>query len=192
MNRGLILAGLAFAVTGCTPAPHRDLASAVRPSEIAYVLCLQRRPGDDAACHKLRLPDPTSALAYGVCLQYHRLDVKACDDLRLAYETELRAYLAQPEPTVPSPLRPANRPRMTMQRAASLHKTAAALYKATSADAQTFTAALLIPQVRQKTEAVLRQPLSDAQLHRLAARERAEALYWYAYMQGLERAANTY
>jgi len=59
------------------------------------------------------------------------------------------------------------------------------LYVATSRDAQTFGAALLIPEVRQKIEKVL-GPLSDFKLKELAAQSNAEALYWYKYMQGLE------
>lgn len=35
--------------------------------------------------------------------------------------------------------------------------------------------------------AVLRQNLSDDQLKKLAGQARSEALYWYGYMQGLER-----
>jgi hypothetical protein len=188
----LIPAGLLALVAGCTPAPHNDLASVVQPSEIAYVVCLQNRPGDEAACKGLRLPDPSSAMAYGMCLEDHRLDVKACKDLRLTYEAELRAYLSQPGPAPSSPIATASAPQMPVQRARELRKTAEALYKATSIDAQTFEAALLIPDIRQKIAAVLRQNLSDEKLHTLASQARSEALYWYAYMQGLERAQNTY
>ncbi|HTV30526.1 MAG TPA: hypothetical protein VMF32_22470 [Xanthobacteraceae bacterium] len=65
------------------------------------------------------------------------------------------------------------------------HDMAEKLYVATSRDAQTFGAALLIPEVRQKIEKVL-GPLSDFKLKELAAQSNAEALYWYKYMQGLE------
>jgi hypothetical protein len=174
------------------PAPRHDLAGVVEPSEIASVMCLQNRPGDEAACKAVRLPDPASAMAYGVCLEYHRLDVKACGDLRAAYEAELRVYLALPGPAPNSPAGTANASQIPAQRARELHKTAEALYKATSTDAQTFEAALLIPDIRQKISAVLRQNLSDEKLHTLATQARSEALYWYAYMQGLERALNTY
>ena len=188
----MILAGLAAILAGCMPAPHPDLASAVQPSEIASVMCLENRPGDETGCNELRLPDPASAMAYGMCLEYHRLYVKACDDLRLAYEAELRAYLALPAPPPNSQGSTAPAPQMTAQRARELRQTAEALYKATSTDAQTFEAALLIPDIRQKIAAVLRQNLSDEKLHTLARQARSEALYWYAYMQGLERARNAY
>jgi hypothetical protein len=188
----VIVAGLFVIVSGCMPPPRRDLATIIEPSEIASALCEQSHPGDPAPCKALQLPDPTSAMAYGMCLQYHRLDVKACKDLRGVYEADLRAYLSQPWPEPNSQVRTANAPRMPAQRARDLHKTAEALYKATSTDAQTFEAALLIPDVRQKIAAVLRQNLSDEKLHTLASQARSEALYWYAYMQGLERAENTY
>lgn len=174
------------------PAPRRDLASIIEPSEIADALCQQSGPGDAAVCKALQLPDPTSAIAYGMCLQYHRLDIRACKDLRGVYEAELRAYLSRSGPEPNSQVATANAPQMPAQRARELHKTAEALYKATSTDAQTFEAALLIPDVRQKIAAVLRQNLSDEKLHTLASQARSEALYWYAYMQGLERAQNTY
>jgi hypothetical protein len=91
MRRHIVVAWLAAVAAGCTPVPHRDLA--VQPSEIAAAMCLQYRPGDETACTRLRLANPTSALAYGMCREYHKLDVKACNDLRMAYEAELRAYL---------------------------------------------------------------------------------------------------
>jgi hypothetical protein len=189
---GLLATGLAAIVAGCTPAPRHDLASVVAPSEIASLMCLENRSGNEAGCKEVRLPDPASAMAYGMCLEYHRLDVKACRDLRAAYEAELRAYLALPGRAPNSPAGAANAPQIPAQRARELHKTAEALYKATSTDAQTFEAALLIPDIRQKIAAVLRQNLSDEKLRTLATQARAEALYWYAYMQGLERAQNTY
>jgi len=188
----VIVAGLPAIVTGCMPAPRHDLANVVEPSEIANIMCLQKHPGDEAACSGMRLPDPTSAMAYGMCLQYHRLDLKACNDLRATYEAELRAYLSQPGPAPSSQGTAANPPQLPAQRARELHKTAEALYKATSTDAQTFEAALLLPDIRQKIAAVLRQNLSDEKLRTLATQARSEALYWYAYMQGLEQAQSTY
>jgi hypothetical protein len=191
LRRHIAVAGLAAIVAGCTPGSHPDLASAVQPSEIAYAVCLQYRPGG-GDCTGLRLPDPASALAYGTCLEYHnyhKLEVKACDDLRLAYETELRAYLERPEAT-PEEKMPKAGAQIAVQRARTLRNTAEALYKATSRDAQTFAAALLIPEVRLKVEHVWGQKLSDDELHKLADQARAEALYWYAYMQGLERTQN--
>jgi hypothetical protein len=69
-----------------------------------------------------------------------------------------------------------------------LHRNAQDLYKATSRDAETFEAALLIPEIRLKLEHALHQKLSDRMLRRLATQAKLEALYWYKYMQGLERA----
>jgi hypothetical protein len=65
------------------------------------------------------------------------------------------------------------------------HDMAERLYVATSRDAQTFQAALLIPEVRRKIEKVL-GPLSDLKLKQLAAQSNAEAIYWYEYIQGME------
>jgi len=70
----------------------------------------------------------------------------------------------------------------------ALRRNAEELYKATSRDAESFSAALLIPEVRLKLERALHQKLSDQMLRQLATRSKLEALYWYKYMQGLERA----
>jgi len=70
---------------------------------------------------------------------------------------------------------------------APLHRTAEQLYQATSRDAETFEAALLIPEVRLKLEQALHQKLPDQALRGLASHAKAEARYWYSYMQGLER-----
>jgi len=188
MIRSLILAGLATVAAACAASAPADLAGALQPAEIARILCLQSRPGDEPSCQGLQLPDPTAAMAYGMCLEYHRLDIRACKDLRLAYESELRAYLARPEPAPASPAASADKPPLTPGRARELHQSAAALYKATSTDAQTFAAALVIPEVRKKIETVFGQSLSSDRLRALAGQARAEALYWYSYMQGLERA----
>ncbi len=187
MKGGVILAGLSVVIASCALPQHDDLASSVQPADIAYRRCLQKRHGYAVTCKRLRLPDPTSTTAYGMCLQYHRVEPKACNDLRLAYENELRAYLSSPEPTANAPTSPTTRPPLTRRRARELYQTAEALFQATNSDAQTFTAALLIPDIRQKMEGALRKRLSDQQLHKLADQARAEALYWYEYMRGLER-----
>jgi hypothetical protein len=70
---------------------------------------------------------------------------------------------------------------------AQLHRAAEQLYQATSRDAETFEAALLIPEIRLRLEQALHQKLSDQMLRRLASQAKAEARYWYSYMQGLER-----
>ena len=68
---------------------------------------------------------------------------------------------------------------------------AAELYKAASSDADTFQAALLIPEVRKKIEAVLGRKLSDTQLRALIDNTRAEAVYWYARMTQSQPARDT-
>ena len=64
-------------------------------------------------------------------------------------------------------------------------RTAEALYKAANSDADTFQAALLIPEVRKKIEAALGRAPSDKQLRALVDSNRTEAVYWYGYAQRL-------
>ncbi|HEX2152011.1 MAG TPA: hypothetical protein VHG31_08450 [Stellaceae bacterium] len=71
------------------------------------------------------------------------------------------------------------------------YRTAEALYKAANSDADTFQAALLIPEIRKKIEAALGKRLSDAQLRALIDNNRAEAVSWYGYMQNLRPAPAT-
>ena len=186
-----MLALPAAILAGCGPAPRADLATAVQPAEVARALCLQTHPGDDPACQNIQLPDHASTQAYATCLDYHRLDVKACKDLRPAYEEELRAYLASPAARAGSSAPAPDRRPTVAQQSYVPYRTAAALYKATSTDAQTFTAALLIPDVRRKVEAALQQSLSDEKLRQLADQARSESLHWYAYMQRLERSSES-
>jgi hypothetical protein len=70
-------------------------------------------------------------------------------------------------------------------------RSAEELYRATSRDAETFQAALLIPEIRLKLERALHQKLPDQLLIRLASQAKMEALYWYRYMQILDRAPST-
>ena len=71
-------------------------------------------------------------------------------------------------------------------------RSAEELYKATSRDAETFEAALLIPEIRLKLERALHQKLPDQLLRRLEFQAKEEALYWYKYMQSLDRAPSTF
>lgn len=80
------------------------------------------------------------------------------------------------------PVRPIAQGQSTEQ----LWRKAQELYKATSRDAETFEAALLIPEIRLKIETALHQKLSDQMLRRLVNQSRSEAVFWYKYMQGLE------
>ena len=68
-----------------------------------------------------------------------------------------------------------------------LHHTAQELYTATSEDVHTFAAAQLIPELRTRIERALHRQLSNVDLRRLAIHAQAEALYWYQYMQGIEK-----
>ena len=185
LMRFFCLVLLAVATTACGT-PHGELASGAEPADIARAMCIKSNR-DQAACQNLQLPDPSSTLAYPTCLEYHRLDVKACSDLRSAYEGELRAYLVSTAPSAATPSAAPEQPPTLVQQENVPYQTAAALYKATSTDAQTFTAALLIPEVRRKVEAALRQSLSDDKLRKLADQAKAESLHWYAYLQRLER-----
>jgi hypothetical protein len=115
-------------------------------------------------------------------------DSKTRGELRASSETDLPAHSASPKAAGGAPAPPANGRESAAQRARRLHDDALALYKATSKDAETFTAALLLPEVRRKVEAALKQKLSNEQCRKLAQQAQAEAIYWYRYMQGLERA----
>jgi hypothetical protein len=72
-----------------------------------------------------------------------------------------------------------------------LHRTAEQLYIATSRDAETFKAAILIAEVRRKVERVIGR-VDDEKLQALSDKSRTEALYWYQYMQGLEQMEPAY
>jgi hypothetical protein len=98
-----------------------------------------------------------------------------------------RFRLAQNPPFAPTEDRQNRSPLHRVPR-----RTAEELYKATSRDAETFEAALLIPEVRLKLERALHQKLPDQLLKRLASEAKAEALYWYKYMQDLDRIPSTY
>jgi len=187
--RSAAISGIAFAAAlllGCAPAARPGLADAVTPAEIAFAMCREIRPGDDAACARLQLPDRAAQTAYALCLDYHPGDARPCRKVREAYEADLRAFLTAPRHEAAAAPPPSGEDRAP-QNYGRLHKQAEELYIATSRDAQSFEAALLIPAVRRKVEAVLGPELTDDQLRSLAAKSRAEALYWYAYMQGLER-----
>ncbi|HYU12330.1 MAG TPA: hypothetical protein VEK82_07135 [Stellaceae bacterium] len=184
--RGHITAiALVAVIAGCSSAPDK----ADDPSEIAYATCLEYRSGDPMPCRGLRLPDPASQVAYGMCLEYHPKDAAPCNRLRNAYRADLRAYLESLKAAAGSdPAKAGQAPRLDSRRVAELHHTAEELYKATSRDADIFANALLVAAMRRHVEGILGRPLSDQELRALADQSRAEAVYWYKYMQGLERA----
>jgi hypothetical protein len=186
LRRALTAAVLAATIVGCQPPVEHTARAAAQPSAIAVAMCSQYRPKDPAGCDRLRLPDPASEIAYAGCLEYNRKDLKPCGALRVAYESDLHAYLdttrshitrAVATPAAPSPAGDQTR---------VLHSTAVVLFKASNSDADTFQAALLIPDIRHNIELALGQHLSDAELQALIRKTRSEAVYWYTYMQRLE------
>ncbi len=94
-------------------------------------------------------------------------------------------HIEATRPHAPSGRPAAAGPQLNGDRSRVLYRTAAELFKASNSDAETFQAALVIPEIRRKIEAALRRPLSDAALNALVAKTRAEAVYWYRYLQQL-------
>ncbi len=184
--RGHIAAiALVAVIAGCSSAPDK----ADDPSEIAYATCLEYRGEDRMPCRGLQLPDPASQLAYSMCLEYHPKDAAPCNRLRDAYRADLRAYLESLKAAAgPDPAKAGQAPRLDPRRVADLHHTAEELYKATSRDVDIFANALLVAAMRRRVEGILGRTLSDQELRALADQSRTEAVYWYKYMQGLERA----
>jgi hypothetical protein len=186
MTRPIATALLAVIVAGWAPVQQHATASAALPAELAYLVCLQHPRLAEARCRKFHLPDPALATADALCVGSYQADIKTCGELRVASPGDPPAHSA-PAATVETQTPRPNGQGLAQRRIRQLDATAQALYKATSRDAETFTAALLLPDVRRKIEAVLRQKLSDEQCRVLARKAQAEALYWYRYMQGLER-----
>ena len=181
----LLALGAAFTADGC--APREDPRQAAEPAAIATAMCREHK-SDASVCAQFVPPPLASVTAYRECLDYNRRDLRPCAELRAAYEADLRAYLeAAPKAGLAAAPQLAAAAPITPPRLAELRRTAADLYRASSRDAQTFEAALLIPEVRDKVQSVLGQTLTDAALQALITKTRAEALYWYKYMQGLER-----
>jgi hypothetical protein len=172
------LAILALIAAGCPPAQQLSPARADQPSDVAPLTSWQHRQAGGAA--KNLQSAPLSGRAGGIGAAYHQADSRICGELPATPDANPPAALAAPKQT--------GGPGTPPARQRELHATALALYKATSRDAETFTAALLVPEVRRKVEAALGQKLSDEQCRAMVRQARAEALYWYQYMQGLERA----
>lgn len=184
-----ILAAIGLAAGGCAPAGPPDLATAVKPADIAYALCAQARPGTEATCSGLHLPLRESETAYSLCLDYHPGDARPCRKVREAYEADLKAFLVPGKSSAAIVSPRAEPPEIAAGSYRQRYRTAEQMYIATSRDAQTFEAALLIPEVRRRVQAVLGPDLTDEKLHALAAQSKGEAIYWYHYMQGLEKTA---
>ena len=184
IERGVMVLGFVAAVAGCAADPNHAARQAAQPAQIALAVCAGQHRRDMAACDSPRLPHPASEIAYATCLTYTQRDQTPCAGLRHAYEADLHKYFAGSGPTaiaaiaMPADAQPYRGARQWRQYAERL-------YPATSRDAQTFEAALLIPDIRKKVERVLGQRLSDNRLRALTAQADAEARYWYKYMQGL-------
>lgn len=188
MARILAAMALAAAAYSCAPAEQSDLAAAVTPADVAHALCLKYHQGDARACAGVALPTGGSQTAYQLCLDYHSVDPRPCKPVRDAYEAELRAYFEAPERKAGASGSAVaeDAPLIGEGRYRQLHRTAEQLYVATSRDAETFKAAILIPEIRRKVERVI-GPVDDLRLQALSEKSRAEAVYWYRYMQGLEQ-----
>ena len=185
MRRRIAAIAFVAAMAGCSSAPDK----ADDPSEIAYATCVEYRSEDGMPCKGLQLPDPASQLAYRMCLEYHPKNAAPCNRLRDAYRSDLRAYLESLKAAAGAdPAKAGQALRLDPRRAAELHHTAEELYKATSRDADIFATALLVAAMHHHVEGVLGRALSNQELRALADQSRAEAVYWYKYMQGLERA----
>ncbi len=123
----------------------------------------------DAAgeCESISLADRASEIAYATCLDYNRRDLRACGRLRQAYEDDVRGQLAAQAPPIAGTSLSEKRDALAGLAPGERYRTTEALYKAANSDADTFQAALLIPEVRKKIEAALGKRLSDDQLRAL-------------------------
>lgn len=158
------------------------------PAAIAAAICREVRK-TDGDCENVRLANRASEIAYATCLGYNRRDLLVCSRLRQAYEDDIRAEFGtrQPPGTAGPPSSEKHRALAGLQ-ADAQYRTAEALYKAANSDADTFQAALLIPDIRKKIETALGTRLSDAQLRALIDNNRAEAVSWYGFAQRLRPA----
>jgi len=159
----------------------------VRPSDIAYAMCAQYRPGAETTCSGLQLPLREAETAYSLCLDYHPGDARPCRKVRDAYEADLKMFLESGTGPAVASVPKGDIPEIAAGSERQRYRTAQQMYVATSRDAQTFEAALLIPEVRRRVQAVLGPDLTDDKLRALAAQSKGEAIYWYRYMQGLDQ-----
>ena len=187
MAGSLVAIALVVKLAGCAASGHPELATAVQPSDIAYAMCMEYRPGAATTCEGLQLPLRESETAYSLCLDYHPGDARPCGKVREAYEADLKAFLGSAKTPAATATPRAEPPEIAGGSYRQRYRTAEQMYIATSRDAQTFEAALLVPEVRRKVQAVLGPDLTDEKLQALAAQSKGEAIYWYRYMQGLEQ-----
>lgn len=176
-------AALFLPFLGCASPAEQASREASDPQAIAAAVCREGRT--DSKCARIPLADRASEIAYATCLDYNRRDLRACERLRQAYEDDIRRQLAAQAPSIARTSVSEKRSALASLEPRERYRTAEALYKAANSDADTFQAALLIPEVRKKIEGVLGKSLSDDQLRALIDNNRAEAIYWYGYLQGL-------
>src|SRR3954454_7833988 len=188
LEAGLTAAALVLPVLGCVPTAELSARRAVEPEAVAVAVC--REVAADAAvdCENVQPAQFASEIAYATCLDYNRRDPRTCSRLRQAYEDDIRAQLAARQSSAAETSLSEKRRALSGLQAGERQRTAEALYRAANSDADTFQAALLIPEVRKKIEAALGKRLSDAQLRALVENNRAEAVYWYGYAQNLRPA----
>jgi hypothetical protein len=179
-------AALVLPLLGCAPAVEQAARQAAEPEAVAAAVCRDTRTGGE--CESISLADRASEIAYATCLDYNRRDLRACDQLRQAYGDDVRRQLAAQAPPTAGTSLSEKRAALANLQPSERYRTTEALYKAANSDADTFQAALLIPEVRKKIEAALGRRLSDDQLRALVNNNRTEAIYWYGYLQRLRPA----
>lgn len=97
---------------------------------------------------------------------------------------------AKPMPKPQAQVKPKLDPAaMSADDLSSYRKEAEAHYKATSADAATFTRAQTDKQLRERVERTYQHALTDKQLRQMARQARARADYWRRYLEELNKIA---
>ena len=185
LEAGLAAAALVLPVLGCEPTAELSARQAVEPEAVAVAVCREVTADVAVDCESVQPAQFASEIAYATCLDYNRRDPRACGRLRQAYEDDIRAQLAARQSSAAETSLSEKRRALSGLQAGERQRTAEALYKAANSDADTFQAALLIPEVRKKIEAALGRRLSDTQLRALIDSNRTEAVYWYDYAQRL-------
>ena len=178
-------AALVLPLLGCGSAAEQAARQAAEPKAVAAAVCREMSADSAGECEGISLASRASEIAYATCLDYNRRDLRACRGLRQAYEDDVRRQLATQTPPIGGTSLAEKRTALAGLEPGERYRTTEALYKAANSDADTFQAALLIPEVRKTIEAALGKRLSDGQLRALIENNRAEAIYWYGYLQRL-------
>ncbi len=188
MSASAAAAALVLPLLGCASTSEQATREAAEPKTVAAAVCREMRTDAAGECDSISLADRASEIAYATCLDYNRRDLRGCGQLRQAYEDDVRRQFAAQAPTIAGTSLSEKLSALAGLAPSERYRTTEALYKAANSDADTFEAALLIPEVRKKIEAALGKRLSDDQLRSLIDRNRAEAIYWYGYLQHLRPA----